>query len=457
MKQISKRALCALAVAVILALGAVLFSVLYFVQGDDWIVFSGSPHVYTGGNLDAGIVVDMDGTVLLEQTDGVRTYAADPQVRKATMHLLGDRYGYIAGSVLGEYADELVGYNPITGIYSTGDANNTLRLTVNAQVQAAALSALGGRSGTVGVYNYKTGEILCAVTSPTYDPDDVPDVENDTTGAYDGVYLNRFLQSTYVPGSIFKVITTAAALETIDDIEEQTFYCEGTLDIDGDTITCSGVHGTVTLEQALAHSCNCAFAQIALEVGEETLTEYAQRAGVLSSYSFDGLTTATGSFDLTDAVDSEVAWAGIGQYTDLVNPCSYMVWMGAIAGNGQAALPYLVSAVVNANSRTTYQAQTTQTETMLSRDTAERLQELMRNNVVSTYGAAQFGDLTVCAKSGTAEVGEDLSPHATFAGFVLDEDYPLAFIVVVENAGSGSGVCAPIAATVLAACAEAMD
>ncbi len=212
----------------------------------------------------------------------------------------------------------------------------------------------------------------------------------------------------------------------------------------------------MTLEQALAYSCNCAFAEIAQELGEETLAEYAEKAGVTSSYAFDGVQTEAGSFDLSDAAKSEVSWAGIGQYTDLVNPCGYMVFMGAIAGGGQAALPYLAGAVVTASGRSLYKASVEQTGQMLEPETAERLQEMMRNNVVTSYGAAQFGDLYVCAKSGTAEVGEGLSPHATFAGFVLDEDYPLAFVVVVENAGSGSGVCAPIAAEVLAACADAL-
>ncbi len=457
MNQVSKRALCALIVTAVLLLGTVVFCVAYFASGAEWIVFPGSPHVYTGGNLDTGTVTDRDGETLLEQLAGKRTYAEDLQLRKATMHLLGDRYGYIASTVLSEYADALVGYDPVNGIYGIDSEQNTLELTVSADVQIAALEALAGRSGTVGVYNYKTGEILCAVTAPTYDPDDMPDVENDTTGAYDGVYLNRFVQGLYTPGSIFKIITTAAALETIDDVEEEKFDCSGTVQIGGDTITCAGVHGEITLERALAVSCNCAFAEIAKELGRDTLTEYAEKTGLLRAYTFDGLQTQPGQFDLEDAAKSEVAWAGIGQYTDLVNPCGFMVLMGAVADGGQAALPYLASSVADDDGHAVYEAKVRMSDTMLEEETCERLQEMMRNNVVSVYGAEQFGSLEVCAKSGTAEVGEGLSPHATFAGFVLDEDYPLAFVVVVENAGSGSGVCAPIAATVLKACADGMD
>ena len=457
MNRVSKRTLCALVIAAVLLLGTMVFCIVYFLNGSDWIVFSGSPHVYTGGNLDTGTITDREGETLLRQLAGERTYAEDLQLREATMHLLGDRYGYIASSVLTEYADVLVGYDPITGIYGMDNEQNTLRLTVSADVQIAALEALAGRRGTVGVYNYKTGEILCAVTAPTYDPDNMPDVENDTTGAYDGVFLNRFVQGVYTPGSIFKVVTAAAALETIDDVEEASFRCSGTVEIGGDTITCAGVHGEITLERALAVSCNCAFAEIAKELGRDTLTEYAIKTGILQPYAFDGLQTQPGHFDLENAAKSEVAWAGIGQYTDLVNPCGFMVLMGAVADGGQAALPYLARSITDEDGRVVYKAQVQMSQTMLEEETCERLQEMMRNNVVSVYGAEQFGELKVCAKSGTAEVGEGLSPHATFAGFVPDEDYPLAFVVVVENAGSGSGVCAPIAAAVLKACADVMD
>ena len=72
-------------------------------------------------------------------------------------------------------------------------------LTIDSELNRVAYEALGGQSGTVGVYNYKTGEILCSVTSPTYDPDNVPDVAGDTTGQYDGVYVNRFLNAKYTP------------------------------------------------------------------------------------------------------------------------------------------------------------------------------------------------------------------------------------------------------------------
>ena len=455
MKRISHRMIFLIVLMAVLALGLILFTVQYFLNADNWVVFSGSPHVYSGGNLSTGQVVDRGGELLMDCT-GERSYSRDDELREATMHLLGDRYGYIYAPMLGTYADAMVGFDLVNGLYSPAETGNTARLTISAEVQKVALEALQGRKGTIGVYNYQTGEILCAVTAPTYDPDDMPDVENDKTGAYDGVYLNRFFQTTYVPGSIFKVLTAAAALENVDGVLEQTFYCGGTYEIEGDTITCNGVHGNVNLSQALAHSCNVAFAQLALQVGAEELEDYADEFGITESLDVDGMHTAEGHFDLDDAVNSEVAWAGIGQYTNLINACRYMTFMGAVANGGRAAAPYLVASVDD-GAKAAYEAETQMLEGKVDEEAADALAEMMRGAVVNMYGAWQFPDLYVCAKSGTAEVGPGTTPHATFAGFIRDDDYPLAFIVIVEHGGSGSAACAPIAGQVLQACVEVLE
>lgn len=452
MNRISKRAWFALVLAIALGLGVVAFAVRYCVEGGRWATFQGSPHVYSGGNLNSGVVTDRTGTVLLDATDG-RAYAESKLLRMSTMHILGDRYGYIPSRVLEKYSDEMIGYNLLTGTYTAGTGGE-LTLTLSAQAQTAALQALNGRKGTVGVYNYKTGEVLCAVTAPTYDPDEVPEID-EADSAYDGVYVNRFFDTTYVPGSIFKLVTAAAAIENIPDIESQTFHCDGSYIAGEEVITCNGVHGDVSFAEALAHSCNCAFGQIAQQLGADTMEKYAGRIGITGSIEFDGIGTASGTFDLSDATQPDVAWSGIGQFTDLVNPCQYMTYMGAIANGGTAAKPYLVERA--GSGLIGHRASTTTLARVIEQETAQRLTEMMRNNVVSIYGSGNFPDLYVCAKSGTAEVGGGLEPNATFAGFIQSEEYPLAFLVIVENGGSGSGVAAPIAAQVLDACIAAMD
>lgn len=455
MNKISHRAYFALILACVLLLGTVAFTGRYFAQADQWVGHSGNMHIYdNSGNLDVNLSIrDRDGTMLYSTQDG-RTFADDSETRKAVLHLTGDRNGNIPSILLDEYGGDLIGYNKLTGLHGTVAQEGDEILTVSAEVQRAALSALGDYAGAVGVYNYKTGEILCAVSTPTFDPDNVPEIEGNP--AYEGVYVNRFLQSTYTPGSIFKLVTTVAAIEQLPDWDSRTWTCEGSCKIGNDTVYCHGYHGTVTMEEALAHSCNVAYAQIAAELGEDVLKQYVSQIGICDRLSFDGYRTRAGSFTLEDSPDFDVGWAGIGQHDDLINPCQYMTFMGAIANGGEAASPYLVKQVTS-NDKTTYQAKTTMLEETINARTARKLRDMMRNNVQTMYGAITL-DLPVCAKSGTAEVSADGSvTNATFAGFIDDADYPLAFVVVVENGGSGSETAAPIANTVLWECIDVLD
>ena len=454
MKKVSGRAIFPLILAIVLLAGTVLLCVRYFAKADEWVTFSGSPHVYTGVNLDGGVVTDRDGTLLLDSTDG-RTYSADAVTRTATMHLLGDRYGYIQAPLLGSFADDMIGFDKINGLYGAEGTEANAALTLSAAAQTAAYQALGNYHGTVGVYNYKTGEILCAVTSPSYDPDNMPDVDADTSGAYDGVYVNRFFQAAYTPGSIFKIVTLAAAIETVPDWESLTFTCEGKTIIGGQEIICEGVHGTITLKQALAHSCNVAFGELAGKVGTKALMEYAEKLGLSESFECDGIPVKAGTVDLKDADAGDLAWAGIGQYTDQVNALTFMRALGRIAGGGTGAEPYLMAKITRGE-KTVYEAKTETSSRALKAETAAKLTEYLRNNVATMYGDWQFGGLNVCAKSGTAE-HEGETADAMFAGFCVDENCPLAFVVFVENGGSGSAVAAPIAAKVLQVCAAAIN
>lgn len=455
MNRVSRRASALLLLILALAGGLGFFVYEYFANGETWVVSAGSPHIFNSSNIGCGQVVDRSGTLLLDITQK-RTYADDPSVRLSTIHWLGDRQGRISAPAIAHYGREMTGYDLVDGLYSYTGAAGQATLTLSSEVQAAALEAMRDRKGTIGIYNYKTGEILCAVTTPNYDPDHVPDIEGDTTGIYEGIYLNRFTQSTYIPGSIFKIVTTGAALEYVDDILSRSFTCEGTLEYGVDKVSCERAHGKLSLKQAMASSCNCCFAQIANLVGAENLQAYAQRLQITESVRFDGITTAKGNFDVRNAAKVQIAWGGIGQYTDLINPCRYMTLMGAIAGGGRGAQPYLVSQV-NLEGENTYSAKTTYTDRVMPESTALILQEYMRNNVTAVYGAEHFPGLTVCAKSGTSQLGGGQKSNAMFAGFITDEAYPLAFIVVVENGGYGSATCVPILSDVLRVCKNVMD
>ena len=454
MNRIAGRSGIALLLVLVLIGGLVFFVGEYFLEADDWINAAGSPHVYNGGNIGCGVVLDREGELLLDISEE-RIYPDSLALRKSVIHWLGDREGNISAPALPNYSDALSGFDLFNGIYSFSGTGGEAVLTLSARAQIAAMEALDGYKGTVAVYNYKTGEILCAVSAPAYDPDDVPDILGEDSAEYEGAYLNRFTQVSYVPGSIFKILTTAAALESIPGIEDRTFICDGVLYVDGNEVTCGREHGEQTLSEAMTNSCNCAYAQIALLLGADTLEEYVDQFELTKSIQFDGITTEEGYFDLQNATDPEIAWSAIGQHHDAVNPCRFLTFMGMIAGGGSAAEPYLVEEV-SAGGSTTYSAKTRTTGRLMTSATAEKLQDLMRNNVTDSYGDENFPGLTVCAKSGTAEMGEG-QDNAMFAGFLLDEEYPLAFFAAVEDGGYGRYTCVPIISQILEVCKDVLD
>lgn len=454
MNKVASRGGIVLLLVLVLVAGLTFFIFEYATQADSWVTFAGSPHVYNGGNIGCGAVIDRDGILLLDLNGG-RTYSTNEQLRLATVHWLGDRKGSVDAPALSAYAAELAGFELLNGVYSYGNTGGVAELTLSSQLQTVALEALGDYKGTIGVYNYKTGEILCAVTTPTFDPDNVPEaVEGDDR--YEGMYVNRFIQSRYTPGSIFKIVTLAAALESIPDILEREFTCSGSYQIGADTVTCDGKHGKQSLQQAFRNSCNSAFAQLSQQLGRDTLISYVEQFGITQSVQFDGITTAKGSFDLTNAAEVNVAWSSIGQYTDLVNPCAYMTFVGAIAAGGKGVLPHLVQKA-SSGGIAGYTAKAVTGERLMSAATAETLRKFMGFNVTDKYGSDNFPGLTVCAKTGTAEVGGDKKPNAVFTGFVQDEQYPLAFIAIVEDGGYGREICVPMISKVLEACKQVLD
>ena len=455
MHRVMKRTWLVNVFVLVLLLGMAFFLWEYTTQAQRWVASTGSPHLYNNSNIGCGTITDRSGTVLLDISTS-RSYAADATTRKSTLHWLGDRKGFINAAAVSGYADEMAGYDKINGVYAASGEAGHAELSLSARVQNTALEALGNRKGTVAVYNYKTGEILCAVTGPTFDPENVPDIAADDTGAYDGVYLNRFVQSAYVPGSIFKIVTLAAALENIPGIEDQTFRCYGEIEYGTEAVTCETAHGKQTLRGAFANSCNCAFAEIAEQLGKTNMVNAVRKYGITEPISFDGITTVKGNYNVADTAPVTFAWSCIGQHSNLVNPARFMTYMGAIANGGSAAQPYIM-ARVESGGKVTYEADTDKTGRLMPEEIARTVKDYMRHNVEAVYGDWNFPGLKVCAKSGTSQLGGGQKSNAMFAGFVDSEEYPLAFMVVVENGGYGSHTCVPILSKVLGVCKAVMD
>ncbi len=436
MKRILLRSWLIWLILLLLPVGLTVFSAVYATDGESWALHKYNPRVYRRGFPATGIVTDRNGVVL--RNYGAGSYSEDTALRQSVLHWVGDVQGNIPAAAISHYARQIAGYDRLDGLYSYANAEAQITLTLCSDMQKAALEALRDYAGTVAVCNYKTGEILCAVSRPGFDPLQPPALPQN------GEYMNRFIQGRYTPGSVFKLVTTAAILEE-GDMSAWHYTCKGSHTFGTEKVTCPRAHGKLDLKEALLRSCNCAYAQLSTELGAEKLQGYASRFGVLEPVSFDGLRTAKGNMELSGGA-SALAWSAIGQHKDLINPCAFLCFVGAIANGGRRVQPYLVKTVSRE-----YRAQKNTGDHLVSQATAEQLQKLMRNNVTGNYGADNFPGFTVCAKTGTAEVAPGEKPHALFVGFLQEEAYPYAFFILAENAGSGKKICVPILARLLEA------
>lgn len=449
-----------LGIGFLFGLGVFLYGL--FTEGGNWAMQPFNKHLNGGGQLSAGggEILDRSGVVLAKSENGVRVYNSDETLRRAMLHAVGDTNGYISTGVQYYYRAQLSGYNLITGLTTpTGkSAGSNIQLTLDSSLCKLALQELGSRNGAVAIYNYQTGEMLCMVSTPDFDPQNPPeDLNTDKTGKYEGVFLNKVLSATYTPGSIFKLVTAAAAIEAIPDLDSRTWNCNGSITINGNKITDVASYGRLDFKNALAKSSNVAFSQIAIELGRDKMTAMANQLGFNRTFSLDGITTSKSVYHVTGTQDNELGWSGVGQYTDLTNPYHMMLLMGAIANGGTPVQPYLIQKITSSFGLVTQTGSAKTGEKLLSTQTAARLKTYMRYDVTKEYGDSMFPGLDVCAKTGTAEVGGGKKPNGWMVGFSSDSATPLAFAVVVENSRTGIGSAGQIASVLMKAAAKKMQ
>ncbi|MDR0951894.1 MAG: penicillin-binding protein [Oscillospiraceae bacterium] len=436
MKKIKNRAYFALLIALALVAGTIVYIIRLWNDGGDWVMLRANRSVFSNGVLDVGEVTDRNGVILARAGDGVYAYAEDEAVRRACLHAVGDYEGNIGAGALNVYAKRLAGYSFWNGTNSIDGKGKKLALTIDSRAQVMACNSALDR-GAIMVMNYETGEVLCMMSAPSFDPAVGYDSETDSA---DGVYINRCLNTAYVPGSVFKIVTLAAAIENIEDLDERRFPCAGSVIVGGELITCTDSHGEQTIEEAFANSCNCAFSELTQQLGGEILNKYAKDLGLIEPLEVGGVGTAGGRYDLWSEGSGSLSWSGIGQSTDMVTPVAMLRLCAAIAAGGTVTEPRLLMSQAEKKTQ------------LLSEETAAKLREMMNYNVVYAYEGASplitIDGVTMYAKTGTAEVGDGTS-HAWFVGFIDEETQPLAFVVISENAGSGLAFAAPKAHAVL--------
>lgn len=458
MKMITKRGIFLWIMSLAFVVGLVFMTVSLVQNGDTWVMKRFNHHVYSNGELiGAGTIYDKDGDILAETKDGDRVYSDSATTRKSTLHVVGDPKNFISTGVQSVYSARLTGYSLLFGVHNIQKygKGNDLKLTIDRDICDEAYKALDGRKGTVGIVNYKTGDIVCSVSSPSYDVEDVPDSLL-TSERYEGVYINRLLGAHYVPGSTFKLVTAICAIENIPDIYSREWVCNGEYQPkSGVAIKCNANHGKhINFKDALAKSCNSAFAQIAIELGQEKLATTAKELGIGSAVTVSGtIDSYAGYFDATDKIKLGVdalGWTGIGQGNTRIAPITMLRIVSAVANGGNAVSFNIVDSLANQAGKALDFTLPSNQLSMMNSDVAAKLKEMMRYNVTDHYGESRYKGLNLCAKSGTAQIDSDESHNiAWFVGFMDDSEHPYAFVVAIENGNSGSQTAGPVAKRVL--------
>lgn len=325
-------------------------------------------------------------------------------------------------------------------------------LTLDTRVQEAAAEALEDRTGAVVAIDPRSGELIAAVTFPRYNPNTV-EADWAVLSKDPGKPLfNRATQGLYPPGSTFKIITAAAALEAGLASPTKTYTGPNELRVHGGKVTNYAGQGcgTLTLAGAFAKSCNTIFAQIGLELEAERLVRFARRFGLDKRVDLEVRTSQSTIPNAGEMDPLDLAWSSVGQGRTLVTPVQMGMIGAAIAGNGRIYEPRLVKEVRDRKGHTLLRPAAKVFAQPLLASEALAVRELMVQTVEAGTGLrAKIAGVTVGGKTGTAEPADKKRTHAWFVGFAPAENPEIVVAVIVEHAGEGGRVAAPIAKRVM--------
>lgn len=359
-------------------------------------------------------------------------------------------------SVLSGEDDRLFVTRLVDLLSNQGTQGGNVKLTIDPAAQDAASSALsalpGAVKGSVVALEPKTGKILAMVTSPSYDPNKlashdlgaVADAWEDLTTDDAQPMLNRGSQQTLPPGSTFKLVTAAAAIEdglasSADDLVPggtsyqlpQTTGDTGLIDNEGRSC------GTdkIPFEQAMGQSCNTTFAQLAVQVGADKMRETAEAFGFNQDY-LEDLRPQAVSIYPDDANEPETGQTGIGQFEVRATPLQMAMVAAGIANNGTVMKPHLVDEVQSADLDVVETTEPEELKEAVKPATADVVTDLMTYTVnEGTAGAAAIPGIQVAGKTGTAQSGQDdVPPYAWFVSFAPADDPKVAVAVMIESA-----------------------
>lgn len=410
-------------------------------------------------NVIAGDIQDRNGTVLATTVNGERVYQSDVNARRAAVHAVGDGGSNVNNSAESFFAAYLYGFNmsflerlsfALRGEQRRGD---TVRLTIDSRLETYIASIFpGGNAGAVVVMNYRTGEVLAEQSFPNFDPQRITAaVRSDPQKPF----YNRAIQGLYTPGSTFKMVTAASAVQHLSDYAGLTFSCDGQLLLGNRLITDAGTdlaadkitrHGEISLQRAFQVSCNNSFAQLALTLGDTRLRKTAEEFGFNDNFLFRDVVVENSSYPTENRNPGEIAWTGAGQSALTASPMHLCMIAAAIANDGVMMEPRLLLSATASNGARRAAISPRVYRKPLTAAQAAVLKEYMRAVITGGTGtAANIPGVKVCGKTGSAEIDGQEYTNAWFVGFLDEAASPYALSIVVENGGGGGSVAAPIA------------
>lgn len=322
-------------------------------------------------------------------------------------------------------------------------------LTIDSEIQQIAEDALingGIKKGAAVVLNAKTCEILACVSLPEFDPEH-PEKSFDSD---DSPFINRAI-SSYSVGSVFKIVTAAAAVE--NGISEKSFRCNGKIIKSGVVFNCNNKdgHGILDMEKALSVSCNPYFIELATNVGAKKSLLYAEKFKLDESFDLGGIICEKGNLPTLSQLNSDAAVGnfGFGQGSLLATPLHIALCYAAFANGGIYKEPSLVIGTLSADG-TLKKNEEKNAVRILNESTAEKINGYLANAVLCGTGAGAYSPyFSSCGKTATAETGRLNDEgkqilNSWFAGFFPSENPEYVVCILKEDGASGSGDDAPI-------------
>ena len=349
-------------------------------------------------------------------------------------------------------------------LYIEPQDGSTIRLTIDATIQEIVEKAMRecyevnkAQAVHALVMDVYTGAVLAMCSKPDYDPNDPPREQLD---ALQSLMRIRLISDSYEPGSTFKILTAAAALDSGVTTPEDGFYCSGKIKVDGDTIKCWGSpHKAETMAQALQNSCNPVFVELALRMGAQRFYQYLHAFGLGSKTNIDLQGEESGILIPVNSVKNvDLARIGFGQSV-AVTPLQLLTAACSVINGGRLMRPYLLKEAVSPDGTVLYRTSPKVVSTPISEETSLTMRKLLED-VVAVGGAknARIPGYRIGGKTGTAQVYKDgrivRNVHiGSFLGFAPADDPRIALLVIVDEADTpvdyGGTTAAPFARQIL--------